>query len=58
MEEDSEVDEQRMRARRRYSYEHIDGIGDEGSSDSRGRTEGESTDDLSRVGRYSNLFYF
>ncbi|CAB3401739.1 unnamed protein product [Caenorhabditis bovis] len=43
--DDSEVDEQRMRARRRYSYENIDGVGDDASSDSRGRTDRDSEDD-------------
>uniref|UniRef100_A0A1I7XDP0 BRCT domain-containing protein n=1 Tax=Heterorhabditis bacteriophora TaxID=37862 RepID=A0A1I7XDP0_HETBA len=46
--DDSEQDEQRMKARRRYSYEHIDGVGDDASSDSRGRTDQDSTDDLSK----------
>ncbi|KAJ1366518.1 hypothetical protein KIN20_027196 [Parelaphostrongylus tenuis] len=48
LEEDSEHDEQRMVARRRYSYEHIDGVGDDASSDSRGRTDHDSTDDISK----------
>ncbi|KHJ97747.1 hypothetical protein OESDEN_02280 [Oesophagostomum dentatum] len=48
MDEDSEQDEQRMVARRRFSYENIDGVGDDASSDSRGRTDHDSTDDISK----------
>ncbi|KAK6061521.1 hypothetical protein COOONC_00805, partial [Cooperia oncophora] len=48
MEDDSEQDEQRMVARRRFSYENIDGVGDDASSDSRGRTDHDSTDDISK----------
>ncbi|XGW28639.1 hypothetical protein V3C99_008427 [Haemonchus contortus] len=48
MEDDSEQDEQRMVARRRFSYENIDGVGDDASSDSRGRTDHDSTDDVSK----------
>ncbi|VDP32581.1 unnamed protein product [Heligmosomoides polygyrus] len=44
--EDSEQDEQRMVARRRFSYENIDGVGDDASSDSRGKTDHDSTDDI------------
>ncbi|KAK6747627.1 hypothetical protein RB195_000679 [Necator americanus] len=47
-EEDSEQDEQRMVARRRFSYENIDGVGDDASSDSRGRTDHDSTDEISK----------
>lgn len=47
--EDSEQDEQRMVARRRFSYENIDGVGDDASSDSRGRTDHDSTDEVSKV---------
>ncbi|KAK6013952.1 hypothetical protein OSTOST_20704, partial [Ostertagia ostertagi] len=47
-EDDSEQDEQRMVARRRFSYENIDGVGDDASSDSRGRTDHDSTDDISK----------
>lgn len=47
--EDSEQDEQRMVARRRFSYENIDGVGDDASSDSRGKTDHDSTDDISKV---------
>ncbi|KAF1761819.1 hypothetical protein GCK72_010076 [Caenorhabditis remanei] len=52
-EEDSEIDEQRMNDRRRYSYENIDGVGDDASSDSRGKTDrddSEEEDDDSRRG--------
>ncbi|PIC37897.1 hypothetical protein B9Z55_010086 [Caenorhabditis nigoni] len=53
-EEDSEIDEQRMNDRRRYSYENIDGVGDDASSDSRGKTDRddseEEEDDDSRRG--------
>ncbi|KJH52681.1 hypothetical protein DICVIV_01142 [Dictyocaulus viviparus] len=48
MDDDSEYDEQRMVARRRFSYENIDGVGDDASSDSRGRTDHDSTDDISK----------
>ncbi|EPB67668.1 hypothetical protein ANCCEY_13243 [Ancylostoma ceylanicum] len=48
MDEDSEQDEQRMVARRRFSYENIDGVGDDASSDSRGRTDHDSTDEISK----------
>ncbi|WKY05865.1 hypothetical protein Q1695_006237 [Nippostrongylus brasiliensis] len=46
--DDSEQDEQRMVARRRFSYENIDGVGDDASSDSRGRTDHDSTDEISK----------
>ncbi|UMM23375.1 hypothetical protein L5515_004127 [Caenorhabditis briggsae] len=53
-EDDSEIDEQRMNDRRRYSYENIDGVGDDASSDSRGKTDRddseEEEDDDSRRG--------
>ncbi|VDK55875.1 unnamed protein product [Cylicostephanus goldi] len=48
VDEDSEQDEQRMVARRRFSYENIDGVGDDASSDSRGRTDHDSTDEISK----------
>ncbi|RCN23735.1 hypothetical protein ANCCAN_30576 [Ancylostoma caninum] len=48
MDDDSEQDEQRMVARRRFSYENIDGVGDDASSDSRGRTDHDSTDEISK----------
>ncbi|PIO64497.1 hypothetical protein TELCIR_13873 [Teladorsagia circumcincta] len=48
LEDDSEQDEQRMVARRRFSYENIDGVGDDASSDSRGRTDHDSTDEISK----------
>lgn len=42
-----------MNDRRRYSYENIDGVGDDASSDSRGKTDRddseEEEDDDSRV---------
>ncbi|CAI2347529.1 unnamed protein product [Caenorhabditis sp. 36 PRJEB53466] len=44
-EEDSEIDEQRMNDRRRYSYENIDGVGDDASSDSRGRTDRDDSEE-------------
>ncbi|PIO61916.1 hypothetical protein TELCIR_16545 [Teladorsagia circumcincta] len=37
-----------MVARRRFSYENIDGVGDDASSDSRGRTDHDSTDEISK----------
>ncbi|CAD6192921.1 unnamed protein product [Caenorhabditis auriculariae] len=54
VDEDSELDEQRMKARRRFSYENIDGVGDDASSDSRGRTDHDSTDETSRNGDTSH----
>ena len=37
LEVDSDTDEQRLAQRRSFSYEHIDGVGDDASSDSRVR---------------------
>ncbi|CAJ0959412.1 unnamed protein product, partial [Mesorhabditis belari] len=44
-EDSSDMDEVRVASRRRFSYEHIDGVGDDASSDSRARTEEDSNTD-------------
>ncbi|CAJ0559806.1 unnamed protein product, partial [Mesorhabditis spiculigera] len=44
-EDSSDMDEAREASRRRFSYEHIDGVGDDASSDSRARTEDDSNTD-------------
>ncbi|GMT23815.1 hypothetical protein PFISCL1PPCAC_15112, partial [Pristionchus fissidentatus] len=48
VESESDVDEQRALNRRSFSYEHIDGVGDDASTDSRGRTDGDTTEDTGK----------